>query len=143
VLTLGGVYGGVIAAFGGLIVARGFGLRIILAWTVLFLALGVPFLLAGFPFLLGGLLFVAMAVAPLLLDWRAAGPQRTFLGLDRLDGRRFREREGARETFLAPGRPNPADAVEPTARDWGLGLGLPIIAIIVGVLLGVLAFSIA
>jgi hypothetical protein len=141
--TLGGVYGGVGAVFVALLFARDFGTRIILAWTILFLAMGVPFLLAGLPFLIGGLLFVAMAIAPLVIDWRAAGPQRTFLGVADATGRRFREREGARASFLVPGYPNPSDAVAPTARDWALSLGLSIIPATVGVLLAVLLFSIA
>jgi len=143
VLTLGGVYGGVGAVFVALFFARGFGTRIILAWTILFLSMAVPFVLAGFPFVVGGLVFLAMAIAPLVIDWRAAGPQRTFLGITDASGRRFRERDGARETFLVPGRPNPQDAVQPTARDWGLSLGLSIVPVVVGVLLGVLAYSIA
>ena len=126
-----------------LVLAREFGTRIILAWTVLFLFIGIPFLLAGLPFVVGGVLILAMAIAPLVIDWRAAGPQRTFLGVVDARGRRFRERDGARESFLVPGVPNPDGAVPPTARDWATSLGLWIVPVVLGVVLGVLAYSIA
>jgi hypothetical protein len=143
ILTLGGVYGGLGGVFVALVVARGFGTRIILAWTILFLGIAIPFLLAGLPFVIGGVVIFLMAIAPLVIDWRAAGPQRTFLGITDAAGRRFREREGARESFLAPGAPNRDDAVAPTAGDWTLSLGLWIGSIALGVVLGILAFSIA
>lgn len=143
VLTLGGVYGGVAAVLVSLLLAREFGTRIILAWTILFVFIAVPFLLAGIPFVFGGVLILAMAIAPLVIDWRAAGPQRTFLGVVDARGRRFRERDGARESFLVPGAPNPADAVAPTARDWALSLGLWIGPLVFGVALGFAAFAIA
>lgn len=143
ILTLGGVYGGLGAVFVSMFVARTFGTRIILAWTILFLGLAIPFLLAGLPFVVIGVFIVVMAIAPLVIDWRAAGPQRTFLGITDATGRRFRERDGARASFLAPGSPNPDDAVVPTARDWALSLGLWIGPVVLGVVLGVLAFSIA
>jgi hypothetical protein len=139
-----GVYGGLLAVLASLVLARGFGTRLeVLAWPVLFLTLSVPFLLVGLPFLLGGLLFVAMAIAPLVIEWRTAGPQRTFLGITDLRGRRFREREAARPSMMSPGIPNPPDAVVPAAGDWARSLGLWIAGSVLGVALGVLAFSAA
>ena len=141
--TLGGVYGGVGAVFVAIVLARRFGVTILLAWTILFLVLGIPFLIAGFPFVIGGLLFVAMALAPLVIEWRAAGLQRVFLGTTNAAGTRFRERDSARASMFMPGTPNPPDAVAATASDWGRSLGLAIIPAAVGVLLAYAVFTTA
>jgi hypothetical protein len=152
VFTLGGIYGGLAAVLAALLIARGFGTRlVVLAWPILFLTLSLPFVLVGVlafldggaPFLFGGLLFVAMAIAPLVIEWRAAGPQRTFLGISDAAGRRFRERDGARPAMMSPGIPNPPDAVDPTARDWALSLGTAVISATAGVALAVLVFSVS
>jgi H+/gluconate symporter-like permease len=105
--------------------------------------LGVPFLIAGFPFVIGGLLFVAMALAPLVIEWRAAGLQRVFLGTTNATGIRFRERDSARASMFMPGTPNPPDAVTATSADWGLSLGLALIPAVVGALLAYAVFTTA
>ncbi|MEO8261064.1 MAG: hypothetical protein ABI566_00730 [Pseudolysinimonas sp.] len=144
IFTLGGVYGGLAAVFVALLVARGFGTRlIVLAWPILFGTLAVPFLLAGLPFVFAGVLFLLMASGPLVIEWRAAGPQRTFLGITNAAGTRFRERDGARAAMMSPGIPNPPDAVAATARDWATSLGLAIIPAAVGLLLALGAFNLA
>jgi hypothetical protein len=150
VFTLGGVYGGLAALFINLFVARTFGTRILLAWTILFGTLSLPFLLvggstlpSGITFLLIGLFTVAMAVAPLVIEARAAGLQRTFLGVADASGRRFRERDDARSSMFVPGQPNPQDAVVATARDWATSLGLWLGTGAVGVLLALLVFNAA
>jgi hypothetical protein len=118
IFTTGGIYGGLAAVLIAVLVARGFGTRlVVLAWPILFLTLSVPFLLAGLPFLVIGLLFVAMALAPVVIEWRAAGPQRTFLGITDAAGRRFREADGAKAAMMSPGVPNPPEAVPPAPRD--------------------------
>ncbi|MCU1417799.1 MAG: hypothetical protein JWP32_1973 [Schumannella sp.] len=142
IFTIGGIYGGLAGVFIALLVARGFGTRlVVLAWPILFLTLSVPFLLTGLPFLVIGVLFVLMALAPLVIEWRAAGPQRTFLGITNPAGTRFRERDGARAAMMSPGAPNPLDAVQPTTGDWTLSLGLAIGAAVLGTVLGVLVFN--
>lgn len=137
-----GVYGGLLAVLVSLMIARAFGTRlVVLAWPILFLTLALPFLLAGLPFVVIGAMFVIMAIAPLVIEWRTAGPQRTFLGITDAAGRRFRERDAARASMMSPGIPNPADAVVPTAGDWTTSLGIAIAATTLGVVLGVLAFT--
>jgi len=150
IFTLGGVYGGIGAVLVSIVLARMFGTRIILAWTILFLTLSLPFLFVGavtlptgLPFLIGGVVFVAMAIAPVGIEARAAGLQRLFLGVTDAAGRRFREREGARASMFIPGTPNPEDAVAPTSRDWALSLGLFLIPVVVGVVGGFAAFTAA
>jgi hypothetical protein len=142
IFTIGGIYGGLGAVFVALLIARGFGTRlVVLAWPILFLTLSIPFLLAGLPFIVIGIVFVIMALVPLVIEWRAAGPQRTFLGITDTAGHRFRERDGARPAMMSPGIPNPPDAVPATTGDWTLSLGLAIGAAVLGTVLGVLVFS--
>jgi hypothetical protein len=142
IFTIGGIYGGLAAIFIALLIARGFGTRlVVLAWPILFLTLSAPFLLAGLPFIVIGIVFVIMALVPLVIEWRAAGPQRTFLGITNAAGTRFRERDGARAAMMSPGTPNPPDAVQATTGDWTLSLGLALIAAVAGTVLGVVVFS--
>ena len=142
IFTIGGIYGGLAAVFIALLVARGFGTRlVVLAWPILFLTLSVPFLLAGLPFIVIGIVFVVMALIPLVIEFRAAGPQRTFLGITNAASIRFRERDGARAAMMSPGTPNPPDAVPATTGDWTLSLGLALGAAALGTVLGVVVFS--
>jgi hypothetical protein len=142
IFTLGGVYGGLAAVFIALLVARGFGTRlVVLAWPILFLTLSLPFLISGLPFVIGGVVFVIMALVPVFIEWRTAGPQRTFLGITNAAGTRFVEPERARASMMSPGTPNPPDAVPPTARDWALSLALAVIPAVVGVILAFLWWS--
>ena len=142
IFTIGGIYGGLAAVFVALLIARGFGTRlVVLAWLILFLTLSIPFMLAGLPFIVIGIVFVIMALVPLVIEWRAAGPQRTFLGITDAAGHRFRERDGARPAMMSPGIPNPPDAVPATPGDWTLSLGLALGAAALGTVLGVLVFS--
>jgi hypothetical protein len=145
--TLIGPYGGVAGVLISILLARQFGTMIILAWTITFLVLSLPFVLigavtlpTGLPFLFGGLFFVAMAVAPLVIEGRAAGVQRLFLGVTDARDRRFRERDSARPSMFVPGMPNGPATVPPTARDWALSLGLWLGATLTGVLLALLAY---
>jgi len=143
IYTLGGVYGGLAAVFVALLVARGFGTRlVVLAWPILFLTLSLPFLISGLPFVIGGILFVIMAVAPLVTEWRTAGPQRTFLGITNAAGTRFVEPARAQASMMSPGTPNPPDAVAATAGDWAISLGLSVIPAGIGVALAVLWWSV-
>lgn len=148
--SLTGVYGGLGAVFLALLVARGFGTRlVVLAWPILFLTLSLPFVLVGAGtfveggavFLIIGLVFVVMALIPLVLEFRAAGPQRTLLGITDAAGHRFAERPGARASMMDRGIPNPPDAVPATVRDWALSLALWLPSTAVGAALGVLAWN--
>jgi hypothetical protein len=148
--SLVGVYGGLGAVFLALVVARDFGARLVaLAWPILFLTLGGVFVViggagfaqGGWPFALIGVLFVVMALVPLVLELRAS-PQRTFLGIANLEGRRFREREGARPSMTSKGIPNPPDAIEPALGDWTLSLALWIVPAAVGVGLAFAAWGV-
>ena len=149
--SLLGVYGSLGAIFVALVVARGFGTRLIsLAWTILFLTLGGVFTViggagfaqGGWPFALIGVLFLVMALVPLVVELRASA-QRVFLGVSDLAGRRFRERDGARPSWTSPGIPNPPDAVEPTLGDWTLSLALSLVPAAVGVALAFAAWGAA
>lgn len=144
IFTLGGVYGGLAAVFIALVVARGFGTRlVVLAWPILFLTLSLPFLISGFPFVIGGIVFVIMAIAPLFTEWRTAGPQRTFLGITNTSGTRFIEPERARASMMSPGTPNPPDAIPATPGDWALSLGLAIVPAALGVIIAIALFNAA
>jgi hypothetical protein len=151
--SLLGVYGSLAAVLVfGVFLARDFGTRIVaLAWPILFLILGGLFLVGGgaaiaaggthaaadggIAFLLIGVLFVVMALVPVVLEVHAGGWQRQFLGARRLDGVRFLEKEDATKSWTSPGQPNPPGAVAPTARDWGLSLGIFVCAGGLGILL--------
>jgi hypothetical protein len=149
--TLLGVYGALGAVVVALIVARDFGTRLVaLAWPILFLTLGGVFAViggagfaqGGWPFALMGVLFLVMALVPLVFELRAS-PQRTFLGVADLAGRRFRERQGARTSMTSKGIPNPPDAVEPAPGDWTLSLALAVVPAAVGVALALVAWGAA
>jgi hypothetical protein len=148
--SLLGVYGSLAAVLVfGILLARDFGTRIVaLAWPILFLILSGVFLLGGgaaiadggaadggVAFLLIGVLFVVMALVPIVLEVRAGGWQRQFLGVRRLDGVRFVEKDGATRSWTSPGDPNPAGAVPPTARDWALSLGIFVFSAGLGIVL--------
>jgi len=149
--SLLGVYGGLAALFLSLIVAREFGTRlVVLAWPALFLTLGGMFAVVGgagfaqggWPFLILGLLFIAMALVPLVLELRASA-QRVFLGVVNIDGRRFRERDGARRSMTSKDAPNPPDAIQPALGDWTLSLALWLVPVVVGIALGFVAWGAA
>jgi hypothetical protein len=148
--SLLGVYGSLGAVFLALVVARDFGTRLVaLAWPILFITLGGVFVLLGmsalaegsWPFALIGVLFLVMAVVPLVLELRASA-QRVFLGVADLAGRRFRERDGARPSMTSKGFPNPPDAIPPAIGDWTLSLALWIVPAAVGVALGFAAWGV-
>jgi hypothetical protein len=149
--TMLGVWGGLGAVFLALIFARDFGARLVaLAWPILFLTLGAVFALiggaafsaGGWPFVLIGLLFLVMALVPLVLELRASA-QRVFLGVADVAGRRFREREGARPSMTSKGIPNPPEAVTPVLGDWTLSIALWIVPAAAGVALAVVAWRAA
>jgi hypothetical protein len=133
------IFGGLIAVAIAIFLAQGFGTPLLsLAWPVLFVGLGGAFLMA-FVFgqditgLIIGVLFVAMGLAPLVLELRAS-PQRVFIGQRAADGRQFYEGPNARRSLMSMRRPNPDDAIPPTAGHWALALGVTIVAVGLGYL---------
>jgi hypothetical protein len=127
------VFGGLFAIAIAIALGQGFGTQVImLAWPILFCSLGVLFLAAFFGTgdptgLIIGVLFEAMGLAPLVIEFRGS-VQRVFLGSVNLDGQRFYEGPRARKSLMSPSEPNPEGAVAPRAVDWLLSLGILIIA---------------
>ncbi|HWM34287.1 MAG TPA: hypothetical protein VNR36_08635 [Pseudolysinimonas sp.] len=142
------IFGLFIAAGVALAFQRGFAAPVVVwGWPVLFVGLGIQFFWeiqygAVFVGILCGTLFVIMGLAPLIFELRA-GPRRLLLGRTNARDVRFTEREGARRTFYAFGRDDPAQTVEPTAADWALSLAITLGSIALGVWLGLLAFAAA
>ena len=109
----------------------GFQLRV-WAWPILFGLLGGFFLLAFFSGagavgLILGIVFIIMALVPLVIELRGS-VQRVFLGSFNIFGQQFREGPKAQPTFSSRKMPNPPDAVSPKIGDWAvalLGFALP------------------
>lgn len=131
------IFGGLLAVGIALVLAQGFGMPLhVWAWPILFVGLGGAFLLA---FIFGqdltgliiGVMFIAMGFAPLVLELRG-GAQRTFLGQRSASGVQFLEGARARRSLMTTTDPNPEGAVAPTGLDWLLGLGVPVLAVVLG-----------
>lgn len=127
------------------LLARGFGMPIILAWTALFCGLGVIFLIgfAASPgavaWLVVGILFIVMGSGPLVLALRA-NPRELVSGSVSVHGRPF--------VVEPPGRswiPRRAlahvDAVRPTRADILLSMGVTLGAVVVGVGLAIVLYG--
>ena len=141
-LTPLSIFGGLIAVGLSLVFARGFGMPLaVWSWPILFVGLGTAFALAGgVTFVIIAVLFVGMGLVPLVLELRAS-PQRTFLGTTDATDRRFAERDSARRSIFATGEPNPEGADRPTGGAWALGLGIPLVAIALGLYLALTLFA--
>lgn len=131
------IFGGLIAVGIAIVLAQGFGMPLhVWAWPILFVGLGAAFLLA---FIFGqdltgliiGVMFVVMGLVPLVLEIRG-GLQRTFLGQRSAGGVQFLESPRARRSLMSTAGPNPDGAIAPTAFDWLLGLGVPVLAVVLG-----------
>lgn len=143
------IFGGLIAVAIGAIFAQGFGTPLVSwAWPILFIGLGISFLISaaqpgGITFLVIGVVFVAMGLGPLVLEFRAS-VQRIFLGSTNAADVRFVEGERARRSFMQLGRWGVRDSdetVPPTAGDWALSLGILIAAGGLGIYLATLMFA--
>lgn len=131
------IFGGLLAVGIALVLAQGFGMPLhVWAWPILFVGLGGAFLLA---FIFGqdltglilGVMFIVMGLAPLVLELRG-GAQRTFLGQRSAGGVWFLEGPRARRSLMSTTNPNPEGAVAATALDWLLGLGVPVLGVVLG-----------
>jgi hypothetical protein len=142
------IIGMLVAVAIGFFLARGFAAPLIVwAWPILFVGLGIQFALSaaqpgGVTFGVLAVLFILMGLVPLVFEFRA-GPRRIVVGKENLQGKRFRDREGAPRTFYAFGRVDPAETVPVTAADWGIALVVWIGSIAVGIWLGLQAFAAA
>jgi hypothetical protein len=122
----------------GIALAAGFGTPVAgWAWTVLFVGLGGAFL-ASFVTagdivgLVIGIMFVVMGLVPLVIGLRAS-PRRMFLGQFSARGEQFREGPRARAGVLNRSAPNPETAITPTPAHWAVGMGIPVVGIVVGI----------
>jgi hypothetical protein len=140
------IFGGLIAAAVGLLVARGFGTPLVIwAWPILFVGLGIDFLLAasvpgGGANLVVAIVFIVMGLAPLVLVLRV-GPARLLVGTTNVRGRPFRDGRGPTPIFLSGRRANDDDARPATAGGWALALGVSVPAIAIGYWLAELLFA--
>jgi hypothetical protein len=145
------IFGGLIAVGIGAIFAQGFGTPLITwAWPVLFVGLGAAFLISsaqpgGITFLIIGIMFVAMGLVPLVLEFRVS-PQRAFLGTTNASDVRFVENAKARWSptqYANFGSRESGAPVPPTAGDWTLSLGILLATVGLGIYLAMLMWSAA
>lgn len=133
------IFGGLIAVGLYVFLAQGFATPLTTwAWPILFCGLGVAFL-GGFVLyqditgLLIGIMFEVMGLVPLVIELRGS-PQRVFLGQFAANGAQFYEGERARRSLMSPNSPNPQGAVQAAPAHWVVGLGIPLIFAVAGVL---------
>jgi hypothetical protein len=139
------IFGGLLAAAIGLLVARGFGTPLVIwAWPILFVGLGLDFLRASFlpggvANIVVGIVFVVMGLVPLVVVVRV-GAARLLVGTTNAHERPFRDGRGPTPIFHVGRAGDEESAVPATARDWALALGVSVPSVIVGVWLGLLLF---
>ncbi|MEO8261065.1 MAG: hypothetical protein ABI566_00735 [Pseudolysinimonas sp.] len=145
------IFGGLAAAAIGAIFAQGFGTPLISwAWPILFVGLGAAFLISSttpgaITFLIIGVLFVAMGLVPLVLEFRASA-QRLFLGSTNSADARFVEGGRARTSltqFTHWGSRESGEPIPPSAGDWALSLGILVAAVGLGLYLASLLWRAA
>ena len=141
----------------GVYVGRGFGIPLTTwAWPVTFIGYGIAFFVGafgagvGWGFIVCGALFVLMGAIWLVIVLRA-DPRRALIGQVDIHGRRFvagpKARRGFfRELAAEEGRNDPSStghgpAIQPTARNRMLSLGIPIVFAGLGVVLAMLLFA--
>ena len=135
------IFGGLLAAAIGLLVARGFGTPLVIwAWPILFVGLGLDFLRASFlpggvANIVVGIVFVVMGLVPLVVVVRV-GAARLLVGTTNAHDRPFRDGRGPTPIFHVGRAGDEESAVPATARDWALALGVSVPSVIVGVWLG-------
>jgi hypothetical protein len=117
------IFTGLIAVGIGVIFANGIGFQLrVWAWPILFGSLSAIFFAGGgVEGILLGLMFVIMALVPLVIELRAS-VQRVFLGSFNIFGQQFREGPKAQPSFSSRKMPNPPDAVRPGIGDWAVDL---------------------
>jgi len=117
------IFTGLIAVGLGVGFAGGIGIQLrVWAWPLLFGVGGALFIMGGGGVGWGvGILFIVMALVPLVLELRAS-VQRVFLGSFNIFGQQFREGAKAQPSFSSRTMPNPADAVKPGIGDWAVGI---------------------
>jgi hypothetical protein len=139
------IFGGLLAAAIGLLVARGFGTPLVIwAWPILFVGLGLDFLRASFlpggvANIVVGIVFVVMGLVPLVVVVRV-GAARLLVGTTNAHDRPFRDGRGPTPIFHVGRAGDEESAVPATARDWALALGVSVPSVIVGVWLGLVLF---
>jgi hypothetical protein len=139
------IFGGLLAAAIGLLVARGFGTPLVIwAWPILFVGLGLDFLRASFlpggvANIVVGIVFVVMGLVPLVVVLRV-GAARLLVGTTNAHDRPFRDGRGPTPIFHVGRAGDEESAVPATARDWALALGVSVPSVIVGVWLGLVLF---
>lgn len=135
------IFGGLAAVAISAFFAQGFGTPLVTwAWPTLFCGLGLAFLgeffSTGDPVgLVIGAMFEIMGVVPLVLELRGS-PQRVFLGQFTATGMQFYEGDKARTSMLSRKEPNPEGAVQPTAANWAMSLGITVVFVALGILAG-------
>jgi hypothetical protein len=135
------IFGGLIAVGIGLFFTNGFGMQLpAWAWAILFIGLSVPFAIGG------GVsnwvicvLFVVMGAVPLFLELRA-NAARTFIGTRSASGEVFELNNQERRSLLSMTAPAEG-SVRPNAGHVLLGLGVPLVAGALGVLLALSWFA--
>ena len=139
------IFGGLLAAAIGLLVARGFGTPLVIwAWPILFVGLGLDFLRASFlpggvANIVVGIVFVVMGLVPLVVVVRV-GAARLLVGTTNAHDRPFRDGRGPTPIFRVGRAGDEESAVPATARVWALALGVSVPSVIVGVWLGLVLF---
>jgi hypothetical protein len=143
------IFGGLAAVAIGALFAQGFGTPLLAwAWPILFVGLGAAFLISSaqpgaITFLIVGIMFVAMGVVPLVLEFRVS-PQRVFLGSTNAADVRFIESAKARWSPTSAahfGATDSGEPVMPTAGDWALSLGILVASAGLGIYLAMLMWA--
>jgi hypothetical protein len=141
----------------GAYLGRGFGTPLTSwAFPLTFLGFGITFFIGAFAagvgwgFIVCGALFLVMGTTWLVIVLRA-DPRRALIGQVDIHGRRFvagpRARRGFFRELAAEGAKNDPSsmghsaAIQPTARDGMLSLGIPIVSAGLGVVLAMLLFA--
>ena len=103
--------------------AGGIGIQLrVWAWPITFGILGAVFIAGGGGVGWGvGLVFVVMALVPLVLEFRAS-VQRVFLGSFNIFGQQFKESAKAQPSFSSHTMPNPEGAIKPGIGDWAISI---------------------
>lgn len=141
-----GFFGMLLAVGVALFLARGFGVSLIAgAWPILFVGLSIPFFTGAetgdgiVVNILLGLMFVVMALAPVVVLVFSKTLVPTLVGSRNIVGDRFAYAGTLRRYFgLKPAEGG--TEVSPTPRDWAISLGLWVVSVVGGGWLSLFAF---
>lgn len=127
------IFTALIAVAIGLIFAFGVGFQLAAwAWPITFGSLGALFFsnpdVEG---ILLGLMFVIMALVPLVIELRGS-VQRTFVGSKSVTGRQFADHPNAKKSIAFRGDAAPEGSARPGAGDWAFALLGAAVAIVAG-----------